>query len=177
MLLQINSFQSALGDSRRTFRFFKELSIAPTIPRDFNESDPVNLVLTVCSKFSLLAFFFTDHYLWLQKAKIIKSGQASDTLKMAMKFFLLTHTLNFALQMKKLKEMLDAAGTPKYSDDKKNQILQQCVKSLLMMVQAAHISGVFETSNTLVGLAGVVSSGIDCKQMWDNEAIAVSKKQ
>jgi hypothetical protein len=137
----------------------------------------VNLGLTVCSKVSLLAFFLTDHYLWFQKAKIIRTGQASDTLKTAMKFFLITHTLNFALQMKKLKEMLDAAGTPKYNEEKKNQLIQQCVKSLLLMVQAAHISGVFETNNTLVGLAGVISSGMDCKQMWEAEALALSKKQ
>jgi hypothetical protein len=128
----------------------------------------------VCSKLSLIAFFFTDHYLWLLKAKIVKSGQAGDTLKTAMKFFLITHTLNFALQMKKLKEMMDSAGTPKYSEDKKNALIQQCVKSLLLMVQAAHISGVFETSNTLVGLAGVISSGMDCKQMWEAEAASLS---
>lgn len=160
-----------MGDSRRTFRFFKELAIAPTIPKDFQESDPVNLGITVCSKLSLLAFFFTDHYLWLQKAKLVKSGQPSETLKLAMKFFLLTHTLNFALQMKKLKEMLDAAGTPKYNDDKKNAILQQCIKSLLLMVQAAHLSGVFETTNALVGLAGVISSGMDLKQMLNAEVV------
>jgi len=148
--------------------------VIPTLPKDFNESDPVNLGLMVCSKLSLIAFFFTDHYLWLQKAKIVKSGQAGDTLKTAMKFFLITHTLNFALQMKKLKEMMDSAGTPKYSEDKKNALIQQCVKSLLLMVQAAHISGVFETSNTLVGLAGVISSGMDCKQMWEAEAVSVS---
>ena len=131
----------------------------------------------VCSKLSLIAFFFTDHYLWLQKAKIVKSGQASDTLKTAMKFFLITHTLNFALQMKKLKEMMDSFGTPKYSEEKKNALIQQCVKSLLLMVQAAHISGVFETSNTLVGLAGVISSGMDCKQMWEAEAASLSAPQ
>lgn len=174
---KINAFQSTLGDARRTFRFFKELSIAPTIPKDLLEADPVNLGLTVCSKLSLLAFFMADHYLWLQKAKIVKSGKAADTLKTAMKFFLVTHTLNFALQMKKLKEMLAAVGTPKYSDAKKNQLIQQCVKSLLLMVQAAHISGVFESSNTLVGLAGVISSGMDCKQMWDAEVTLLSKKQ
>jgi hypothetical protein len=148
--------------------------VIPTLPKDFKEPDPVNMGLMVCSKLSLIAFFFTDHYLWLQKAKIVKSGQASDTLKTAMKFFLVTHTLNFALQMKKLKEMLESVGTPKYSDEKKNVLIQQCVKSLLLMVQAAHLSGVFETSNTLVGLAGVISSGMDIKQMWESEAIAVS---
>ena len=147
------------------------------MPKDFNEPDPVNLGLTVCSKASLIAFFLTDHYLWLQKAKIVKSGEPSSTLKTAMKFFLITHTLNFTLQMKKLKELLDAAGTPKYSEEKKNLLIQQCVKSLLMVVQAAHISGVFETNNMLVGLAGVVSSGMDCKQMWDAEVAAVAKKQ
>jgi hypothetical protein len=153
------------------------LAIAPTIPKDLKETDPVNLGLTVSSKISLLTFFFADHYLWLQKARIIKSGKASDTLKTAMKFFLITHSLNFALQMKKLKEMLDTAGTPKYNEEKKTQLLQQCVKSLLLMIQAAHISGVFETNNTLVGLAGVISSGMDCKQMWDAEVLAMSKKQ
>ena len=144
--------------------------------KDLTETDPVNLALTVSSKLSLLSFFFVDHYLWLQKAKIVKSGKPADSLKTAMKFFLLTHTLNFLLQMKKLKEMLDAAGTPKYSEDKKNQLIQQCVKSLLLMVQASHISGVFETSNTLVGLAGLVTSGMDCKQMWDAEVASLSKK-
>jgi hypothetical protein len=132
--------------------------------------------LTVTSKLSLLSFFFIDHYLWLQKAKIVKSGKPADTLKTAMKFFLLTHTLNFALQVKKLKEMLDSAGTPKFSEDKKNLLIQQCVKSLLLMVQAAHLSGVFETSNTLVGFAGLVSSGMDCKQMWDAEVASMTKK-
>ena len=165
-----------LGDSRRTFRFFKELAVAPTIPKDLTETDPVNLALTVSSKLSLLSFFFIDHYLWLQKAKIVKSAKPTDTLKMAMKFFLLTHTMNLALQLKKLKEMLDSAGTSKFNEEKKNLLIQQCVKSLLLMVQAAHISGVFETSNTLVGLAGVISSGMDCKQMWDAEVLAVSKK-
>ena len=165
-----------LGDSRRTFRFFKELSFAPTILKDLTETDPVNLALTVSSKASLLTFFFIDHYLWLQKAKIVTSGKAADTLKTAMKFFLLTHTLNLALQIKKLKEMLDSAGTPKYNEEKKNQLIQQCVKSLLLMVQAGHLSGVFETSNTLVGLAGVISSGMDCKQMWDAEVALVCKR-
>jgi hypothetical protein len=148
--------------------------VIPTLPKDFKETDPVNMGLMVCSKISLIAFFFTDHYLWLQKAKIVKSGQASDTLKTAMKFFLVTHTLNFALQMKKLKEMMDSVGTPKYSEDKKNALVQQCVKSLLLMVQAAHISGVFESSNTLVGLAGVISSGMDCKQMWEAEVASLA---
>ena len=106
----------------------------------------------------------------------MKTGKPADTLKTAMKFFLLTHTINFTLQVKKLKEMLDSMGTLKYNEEKKNQLIQQCVKSLLLMVQAAHISGVFETSNTLVGLAGVISSGMDCKQMWDAEALALSKK-
>jgi hypothetical protein len=141
------------------------------------ESDPVNLGLTVCSKLSLIGFFFADHYLWLQKAKIISTGLAGDTLKTAMKFFLLTHTLNFLLQLKKLRETLESVGTPKYSEERKNQLIQQSVKSLLLMIQAAHISGVFETSNTLVGLAGVISSGMDCKQMWDSECMSVLKKQ
>lgn len=93
-----------------------------------------------------------------------------------MKFFLLTHTLNLALQIKKLKEMMESTGTPKYSEEKKNSLIQQCVKSLLLMVQAGHISGVFETSNTLVGLAGLISSGMDCKQMWDAEVASLAKK-
>ncbi len=136
----------------------------------------MNLALTLSSKLSLLSFFFVDHYLWLQKAKIVTSGKATDTLKTAMKFFLLTHTLNLALQIKKLKEMFESAGTPKFSEEKKNALIQQCVKSLLLMVQAAHISGVFETSNTLVGLAGVITSGMDCKQMWDTEVVSIAKR-
>ena len=92
-----------------------------------------------------------------------------------MKFFLITHTLNFVLQMKKLKEMLEQAGTPKYSEDKKNQLIQQCVKSILLMLQAGHISGVFETSSTLCGLAGFISSGMDCKQIWDAELTSGKK--
>lgn len=137
----------------------------------------MTLGLTVCSKLALIGFFFADHYLWLQKAKLVTSGKAPDTLKTAMKFFLLTHALNFTLQIRKLREMLDCAGTPKYNEEKKNLLIQQSVKSLLLMVQAAHISGVFETSNTLVGLAGVISSGMDCKQMWDAEYATLLKKQ
>lgn len=147
-----------------------------SIPADLKESDPINLGMTVCSKASLVMFFLVDHYLWLQKAKLVKTGSPGETLKKAMKFFLITHTLNFALQLKKLKEMMDCVGTPKYSEEKKNALITQCVKSLLMMMQAGHLSGVFETSNTLVGLAGVITSGLDCKQMWDAERSTLGKK-
>lgn len=147
-----------------------------SIPTDLKEADPVNLGMTLVSKASLVMFFLVDHYLWLQKAKLVKTGSPNDTLKKAMKFFLITHSLNFALQMKKLKEMMDAVGTPKYSEEKKNALISQCVKSLLMMVQAGHLSGVFETSNTLIGLAGVITSGMDCKTVWDSERASLCKK-
>ncbi len=148
-----------------------------SLPADLVEADPVNLGITLVSKMSLVMFFLVDHYLWLQKAKLVKTGSPSDTLKKAMKFFLITHSLNFALQMKKLKEMMAAAGTAKFSEEKKNALIAQCVKSLLMMIQAGHLSGVFETSNTLIGLAGVITSGMDCKQIWDTEAAAALSKR
>lgn len=101
--------------------------------------------------------------------KLVKTGSPSvNIFRKSMKLFLITHTLNFFLNVKRLRALeSNAAGS---NLEKKKSLLTQCVKSLLMMVQAGHASGVFVTSNTFVGFAGVVTCSIDCRQMWNDVA-------
>jgi len=37
---------------------------------------------------------------------------------------------------------------------------------LLLMLQTAHLSRVYETSDVLVGLAGIITSGMDVMAQW-----------
>ena len=165
---QLKAMQTTLSEARRAGRFFKELAVAPTILKDWeDQTDSLVKLLTVGSKTALVGFFLVDHYALLQKWKIVgKSGQPSDSVKLAMKLFSLAHTFNLLIQLKKLKEELDLEGTPKYNKTKRQAAAMGAVKAALLVLQGLHISGLVETRDSLVGAAGVVTSFMDLQSMW-----------
>ncbi|EER12550.1 hypothetical protein Pmar_PMAR027691 [Perkinsus marinus ATCC 50983] len=159
---QIKMVQGLLGDSRRTFRWFKELAVIPTIPNEFNKKSEVDRALGVASKSLLLAFLLTDRVLWLQKLGLIRrDSKPVDTLKMCMKFFTLMQLTNFAIAYKKYREQVALQGQAGHDPSIESAQLQLAVKSLLLAVQGLHNSGWFETHDSFVGALGVVTCGMD----------------
>ncbi|KAF4647254.1 hypothetical protein FOZ61_004436, partial [Perkinsus olseni] len=53
---QVKLVQGLLGDSRRTFRWFKELAVIPTIPSELKKKSDLDRSLGVASKSLLVAF-------------------------------------------------------------------------------------------------------------------------
>jgi hypothetical protein len=164
---QLKAVQTTLGEARRAGRFFKELSVGPTIAKDLDEPDVLNKAFSLGSKVALIVFFLVDHYALLQKWKFVgKGGQTSDSVKLAMKFFTLAHAFNLAIQLKKLREELDNEGTPKYNKVKREAAASAALKAALLVFQGLHISGLVETKDSLVGFAGVITSYMDLQALW-----------
>ncbi|KAF4699852.1 hypothetical protein FOZ63_019069 [Perkinsus olseni] len=159
---QVKLVQGLLGDSRRTFRWFKELAVIPTIPSELKKKSELDRSLGVASKSLLVAFLLTDRVLWLQKLGLIRrDSKPVDTLKLCMKFFTLTHLANFAIAYKKYREQVSLQGQPGHNPSVESAQLQLAVKSLLLVVQGLHNSGWFETHDSFVGALGVVTCGMD----------------
>ncbi|KAF4672415.1 hypothetical protein FOL47_000582 [Perkinsus chesapeaki] len=159
---QIKLVQGLLGDSRRTFRWFKELAVIPTIPSEFKKKSEFDRTLGVASKTLLVAFLLTDRVLWLQKLGLVRrDSKPADTLKLCMKFFTLMHLVNFAMAYKKYRQEVALQGEIGHNAEQESAQLQLAVKSLLLAVQGLHNSGWFETHDSFVGALGVVTCGMD----------------
>jgi hypothetical protein len=163
---QLKAVQTTMSEARRAGRFFKELSVAPMVLKDLDDRDSLNKVLSLGSRAALITFFLVDHFALLQKWKIFgKGGQPGDSVKLAMKFFTLAHFFNLLIQLKKLKEELDNEGTPKYNKAKREVAAMSSIKAALLVLQGLHISGLVETKDSLVGVAGVVTSLMDLQAL------------
>lgn len=171
-LEMLRLIQGSLGDARRVNRFFKELSIAPSIPKDLEEVDEANRWLTIGNKIALIGFFVTDHIAMLQKWKIVnRSVQPSDTIKTAMTFFTIAQFAGLLLQLKKLKEEAELEGTPKFSKVRRDAAGLAAVKAALLVFQGLHVSGIAESRDSLVGAAGIFTSLLDLQSMWPIKSI------
>jgi len=165
---QLKAVQGSMADARRLMRFFKEIAVAPTVLKELEEPDLFNRGLQVTSKVSLILFFLVDHLAQLQKWKIVSSDsrKPADTIKLALKFFTLAHAANLAIQLKKLKEEMDLEGTPKFNQIKRDAAAVNAAKAGLLVFQGLHVSGLLETRDSLVGLAGVATSLLELQALW-----------
>ena len=165
---QLKAVQGSMAEARRVGRFFKELTVAPTILKELEEPDPINRACTVVSKVSLVLFFVIDHVAQLQKWKFLSSEtrKPADTVKLALKLFTLAHAANLVLQLKRLKEELELEGTPKYNQAKRDAAALNASKAALLVFQGLHVSGLLETRDSLVGFAGVASSLLELHALW-----------
>ena len=165
---QLKLMQGSMADARRAGRFFKELTVAPTILKELDEPDPINRACTVVSKVSLVFFFLIDHVAQLQKWKILSSEirKPADTVKLALKLFTLAHAANLVLQLKRLKEEMDLEGTPKYNQSKRDVAALNATKAALLVFQGLHVSGLVESKDSLVGFAGVATSLLELQALW-----------
>lgn len=177
-LAKIKGVQGTLGDARRAFRFFKELTILQGLPKDLSEKNTEYLALTLGNKLALFLYFLTDHVLWLKKAGVMSAvkGEVAERTKVVMKWFTLAHLINVVLCVRKLQDMQRARGTDQFSQAKWDQSMTSAVKSGLLVLQGIHVSGMFDTGDLTCGVAGVISSYMDVKAVWDEKRLAAAPK-
>lgn len=103
-----------------------------------------------------------DHLAWLKQMKIVKSGKsAPDTVKRAMTAFLVTNIMGTIGTLKKVSAEKD--------ESKATKLKENAFMHFLLVIQCSHNSGIYETNNLLVGVAGVISSLIALKAQWPDQ--------
>mmetsp|Transcript_7624 Transcript_7624/g.27947 ORF Transcript_7624/g.27947 Transcript_7624/m.27947 type:complete len:324 (-) Transcript_7624:318-1289(-) len=136
----------ALSDVRRTYRWGKELPVLLAVPKALEVSDRTERLLDVAQKVTLLMYFVIDHIAWLKRARYgVRWGL--DTIQLGLKCFMLSSVFGTLLGAKRKSSL-------------------STVRNGLLAFQAAHISKWRESSDVLVGLAGIVTSIMDLSPLW-----------
>jgi len=153
-----------LASARRTFRWCKEFPVIQGIPKSLNPSQPIDTILEFLQKVSLATFLIIDHIGWLKQVKILRGGKraGTGTIQMGLKFFCLSNLVGAIYQAKQLQ----AASANKDDNSKFNKSVQNMVKHLLLVVQTAHLSLLWQSHDAIVGVLGVITSSMDVIQQW-----------
>eukprot|EP00747_Dinoflagellata_sp_TGD_P110930 gnl/TRDRNA2_/TRDRNA2_171097_c1_seq2.p1 gnl/TRDRNA2_/TRDRNA2_171097_c1~~gnl/TRDRNA2_/TRDRNA2_171097_c1_seq2.p1 ORF type:complete len:286 (-),score=61.08 gnl/TRDRNA2_/TRDRNA2_171097_c1_seq2:137-874(-) len=155
-----------LANARRAHRWFKEFAVLKSIPACLKIEDPLERVLDLCQKASLVTFLITDHFGWLKQQKIIKNGKRNGpaTIQLGLKWFCLCNAISVIIQVKKGLKLNDSEKPDKGTQQKK--CLKDAFKHALLILQTAHLSMLYQSHDALVGFAGIISSMIDVQGQW-----------
>lgn len=152
-----------LASARRTHRWCKEFPVLQAIPKSLQIANPVDCFLETASKVALSTFLIIDHVAWLKQVQILKGKQnGTGTIQLGLKFFAWSNIFSFLLQLKKFNE----ASTGEKDKEKKGQAAKAAFKHALVTVQCLHLSTVYVTHNSLVGILGMITSYMDFSAQW-----------
>lgn len=148
-----------LGGARRTFRWCKEFPVIQNLPKCLEIQDPLDRALELFQKGFLAAFLITDHIGLLKQWKILSGGKRSGTgtIQLGLKLFCFSNAFAAVMQAKKIRDL----GTKEEKGAERRKCLETAVKHLLLVVQTAHLSLLYQTHDAIVGVAGVLTSCID----------------
>jgi len=148
-----------LAGARRTFRWCKEFPVIQSLPKCLEIKNPVDRVLELFQKGFLTAFLITDHVGLLKQWKILSGGKRSGTgtIQLGLKLFCFSNAFAAVIQAKKIADL----GPKDEKAAERRKCLETAVKHLLLVVQTAHLSLLYQTHDAIVGVAGVLTSSID----------------
>mmetsp|Transcript_70285 Transcript_70285/g.197049 ORF Transcript_70285/g.197049 Transcript_70285/m.197049 type:complete len:243 (+) Transcript_70285:94-822(+) len=148
-----------LTSARRTHRWFKEVPVIQSIPNSWAMTDPVDRFLDVLTKVLLATFFVIDHVGHLKQWKLLPGGKraGTGTIQLGLKCFCVSNMFGLLYQTKKF---LTLAHKEEKSKDEIT-CLKLATKHVLLIIQTAHMSMLFKTHDTLVGVAGMITSAMD----------------
>lgn len=155
-----------LASARRTHRWCKEFPVIQSIPAVLKIANPLDMALELMQKVSLATFMIIDHVGHMKQWKLIPGGKRSGTgtIQLGLKFFCFSNVIAAIMQAKK------AALSLKNEDDKSKAQRRKCmetmVKHLLLVLQTAHLSRMYESNDALVGVAGMITSTMDVMTQW-----------
>jgi len=165
-----------LASARRTHRWCKEIPVIQGIPKSLQIANPVDRILELMQKIPLATFMIIDHYGMLKQLKIIKGGKraGAGTIQMGLKFFCFSNFVGALIQAKKAFALQAASekGDDKAAADRR-KCFETVFKHLLIVLQTAHLSLLYQTHDAIVGCAGMVSSLMDIQGQWP--AIKIDK--
>lgn len=164
-----------LAGARRTHRWCKEFPVIQSIPKSLSIKDPIDRALDLMQKVSLATFMIIDHIGHMKQWKILSGGKRSGagTIQLGLKFFCLSNFVGALVQAKKFL-MLNASQEDKSKD--KSKCLETAAKHLLLVLQTAHLSLMYQTHDALVGVAGIITSSMDVKAQWPAKPAAAPAK-
>mmetsp|Transcript_115077 Transcript_115077/g.320061 ORF Transcript_115077/g.320061 Transcript_115077/m.320061 type:complete len:136 (-) Transcript_115077:131-538(-) len=114
-----------------------------------------------------------DHIGHLKQWKILPGGKraGTGTIQFGLKFFCFS---NLVAALSQIKKFLASAGS---EDGRREELmcLKAAFKHLLLALQSAHLSLLYPTHDALVGVAGMVTSGMDLRAQWPAGAPVIPK--
>lgn len=163
-----------LASARRTHRWMKELPVIQNLPQSFKIADPVELVLDVLQKASLICFLITDHIGMLKQWKILSGGKraGTGTIQLGLKIFTFCNFMGVLYQLKKIRDI----GLKEEKRDQLAKSWEAAVKHALLMIQTSHLSLLYQTHDAFVGVCGIITSSIDCYAQIPFKPKAVADK-
>lgn len=156
-----------LAGARRTHRWCKEIPVLQSIPQCFVIANPVDRTLELMQKVSLATFMIVDHIGHLKQWKILSGGKraGSGTIQLGLKFFCYSNFIAVLMQLRKVLALGRCDD-----DEKKAAQRKQCsklmLKHMLLVVQTAHLSLLYQSHDFVVGIAGAITSGMDVMAQW-----------
>mmetsp|Transcript_46528 Transcript_46528/g.120399 ORF Transcript_46528/g.120399 Transcript_46528/m.120399 type:complete len:234 (+) Transcript_46528:200-901(+) len=155
-----------LASARRTHRWCKEFPVIQSIPATLKIANPVDLVLELFQKVSLATFMLIDHVGHMKQWKLIPGGKrsGSGTIQLGLKFFCFSNAIAALVQSKKI--MSSWGNQDEKAKAARSKSTETLVKHLLLVLQTAHLSRLYESHDALVGVAGVVTSWMDVTGQW-----------
>lgn len=160
LIARLKKAMSALGEARRTFRWFKEVSPVLALREGSaarKETVTHRWLLAVGSKVALLGHILADRYVWLQKHAGV-AGVVAETDRRSKTLATMAHTCNMLLSLLSAAEARGSAAMRKHLDD--------AFKFFLNFLQDAHFSKLLVTHDGLVGCLGVITSVWDVHAIW-----------
>ena len=189
---KVQKLMVATMEGRRTFRWFSFVPFLSQLRVLLDNSTDSTMSqfewwLLVISKVSMILWNIFDHVRWLQQITWAPTnttllGDASRSRRVAFSFFAIANVATFALNLPRwvgdsaVTRAVDQAvtlstpGADCTDDDqvrnKKLAARRACFKAWLMVLQCLHISEWLECGDLVCGGAGVVTSVMDCVDLW-----------
>jgi hypothetical protein len=165
------SLMVQLASARRTHRWCKEFPVIQGIPNTLQIKNPVDMILELSQKTTLATFMIIDHLGWLKQMKILPGGKraGTGTIQLGLSWFCLSNFIAAVIQGKKLAKQISDGGDKDTSQARRGCV-ETIVKHLFLVVQTAHLSRVYETSDKLVGFLGMITSVQDFLPQWPQMA-------
>jgi len=159
-----------LAGARRTHRWCKEFPVIQSIPKSLNITDPIDRALDLFQKVSLATFMMIDHFGQLKQWKILPGGKRSGTgtIQLGLKFFCFS---NFIAAIVQAKKFLSLSMSEEDKSQEKMKCSKTAFKHLLLVLQTAHLSLLYQTHDAWVGVAGMITSTMDFMAQWPEKKV------
>lgn len=187
---RIKEVVKPVSDFRRTGRWGKEvkpvLALRDQAHAAWAKGVTVAMLPAAASKISHISHLMLDRKVWLMKVRLL-SGTESVTQRRSLRALAFTHAFGFLqlclktgrtdeaqLWLRGVARRLlsgctradDADGAASDMSPELLQGLKDCVRELLLLVQALHQAHMVRTHDALVGALGVCTGVYDVRRQW-----------
>eukprot|EP00927_Polykrikos_kofoidii_P041737 TRINITY_DN35589_c0_g1_i1.p1 TRINITY_DN35589_c0_g1~~TRINITY_DN35589_c0_g1_i1.p1 ORF type:complete len:237 (+),score=18.07 TRINITY_DN35589_c0_g1_i1:105-815(+) len=172
--LRTRYVMTELGSARRTHRWCKEFPVIQSLPKSFRIKNPVDRVLEISQKVSLIVFLICDHVSFLQQLQILKGGKRAGVGigQLGLKFVCFSHLVSAIVHVKQFSKKIRSTDARRSAADRQKHAIAT-LKYLLLVLQTAHLSSLYQSHDAVVGVAGAITGYIDLMAQWPERRSAL----